>query len=300
MSNEQLINAGQITACLNLHPITFLADFSAAEPPAGLTAAEEEGNKGRKTGKLLPPQQAFCFHGTFGAFWGQKNNRTTAMRRLIIFLCFNLWAMHMPAQTCSNPGARLARLRAACFSKDTVYQWIKNDLGFIRPQAGDTIADIGSYDGYYPLLYSVFSDSAVFYLNDITRDGFVYFDSIQAVCATLKGRALSNTFTIVIGQDSSTNLQDHLFDKVVVRDALHHFKSMDTMLADIKRIMKPGARLILFEPIRGRNINTNTLCKGVMTVEQLYSLLNKNGFTLTRELAQTVGGSWFEFKRTNE
>lgn len=166
--------------------------------------------------------------------------------------------------------------------------------------SNDTIADIGSYDGYYPLLYSIFSDSTVFYLNDITSYGFVYFDSIKAVCTKIKGHDLSNKFTIVIGQDSSTKLQDHMFNKVIVRDALHHFKSMDIMLADIKRIMKPKAKLILFEPIRGRNLNTETLCKGAMTADELLNLLIKNGYILIRELPQTIGGSWFEFKLRDE
>jgi SAM-dependent methyltransferase len=203
-------------------------------------------------------------------------------------------------QTCGNPGARMERLRTTHLTKDSIYQWIKNDLEFIQPKRQDTIADIGSYDGYYPSLYSIFSDSAVFYLNDITNDGFLYFDSIQIICTNIKGQNLSNKFNIVIGQDSSTNLQDDLFNKVVVRHALHHFKSMDIMLRDIKRIMKPNARLILFEPIRGRNLNNETLCKGVMTIDELLNLLGKNGFELTKELSQPVAGSWFEFKLTNE
>ena len=72
------------------------------------------------------------------------------------------------------------------------------------------------------------------------------------------------------------------------------------MLLDIKSIMKPKARLILFEPVRGRNLHSETLCKGAMTAEELLQRLHRNGFTLVRELAQTVGGSWFECKQTNE
>lgn len=194
----------------------------------------------------------------------------------------------------------MARLTATHLSKDSIYQRVKNDLEFIQPTRQDTIADIGSYDGYYPSVYSIFSDSIVFYLNDITNVGFVYLDSIKDACKRIRGHDFSNKFTIVIGTDSLTNLQDHLFNKVVVRDALHHFKSKDAMLMDLKRIMKPNAKLILFEPIRGRNLNTATLCKEAMSIEVLLNLLNKNGFTLTRELSQSVGGSWFEFKIIND
>ena len=225
---------------------------------------------------------------------------TQSMNEIGLISCCILLTVTTSGQTCQNPGARLARLTATHLTKDSIYQRVKNDLEFIQPTGQDTIADIGSYDGYYPSVYSIFSDSIVFYLNDITNIGFVYLDSIKDACKRIRGYDFSNKFTIVIGTDSLTNLQDHLFNKVVVRDALHHFKSKDAMLMDIKRIMKPNARLILFEPIRGRNINTETLCKGAMTVEVLLSLLNKNGFILTRELSQSVGGSWFEFKIIND
>lgn len=217
----------------------------------------------------------------------------------LIFNCF-LFALYSYGQTCGNPSARLDRLSASHLTKDSIYQWVKTDLDFIQPKQQDTIADIGSYDGYYPLIYSIFSDSTVYYLNDISTKGFGYFDNIKAICTKIKGRDITNKFTIVIGQDDSTNLKDHQFNKVLIRDALHHFKSMDKMLEDIKRIMKPKGRLILFEPIRGRNSNTESLCKGAMTVEELLSLLNKNGFILTRELSQNIGGSWFEFKLLND
>jgi SAM-dependent methyltransferase len=222
------------------------------------------------------------------------------MKKVLMFFCFSFWVILLQGQTCGNPGAKLKWLREAGLDKNKIYQWVKNDLAIIQPQKHDTIADIGSYNGYYPSLYSVYSDSAVFYLNDISLDGFVYFDSIQTICKQIKGSNLSNKFIIVHGQDSSTNLQKKLFNKVVLRDVLHHFKLMDVMLEDIKKIMKPKAKLILFEPIRGRSLNEERLCRGAMTIDQLLNLLNKHGFTLVRELPQTDKVSWFEFKLKNE
>lgn len=218
------------------------------------------------------------------------------MHKIGLILYCILCVLTTYGQTCQNPRVRLARLTAPQVTKDSIYRRVKNDLEFIQPTRQDTIADIGSYDGYYPSVYSIFSDSIVFYLNDLTNVGFTYLDSLKAVCTKIRGHNLSNKSIIVIGNDSLTNLQDHLFNKVVIRDALHHFKSPDAMLSDIKRIMKPNAKLILLEPIRGRNLNNETLCKGAMTVEELLNLLNKNGFILTRELPQSVAGSWFEFR----
>ncbi len=228
-----------------------------------------------------------------------RSDHPSRNKIILIFGC-TLLTVTALGQTCQNPGARLARLTATTVTKDSIHQRVKNDLDFIRPTRQDTIADIGSFDGYYPAVYSIFSDSVVFYLNDITNAGFAHLDSIKAACARIRGRDFSNKFIIRIGTDSSTNLPGHFFNKVVIRDALHHFKSKDAMLLDVKRIMKPQASLILFEPVRGRNLNTETLCKGAMTAEELLGLMNKNGFTLTRELSQNTGGTWFEFRRKDD
>jgi hypothetical protein len=200
------------------------------------------------------------------------------------------------AQTCQNPGARLEQLRTNNLNKDSIYQWVKSDLEFAGLKKGDTVADVGSYDGYYPLIYSIFSDSVAFYLNDISPEGFIYFDSIQTTCAEKKGRRLTNSFKIVMGNDSCTNLPTHMFNKVIVKDALHHFKLMDKMLVDIKRIMKSEtkAKLILFEPIKEQTESEN-LCRGALYREALLKLMVGNGFKLLRELPIKNKGSWFEF-----
>ena len=146
------------------------------------------------------------------------------MRKSFLLYIGLLTATYIVAQTCQNPGMRLEWLRQPGLTKDTIYKWVKNDLDFIQIQKRDTIADIGSYDGYYPLMYSIFTDSVAFYLNDISSTGFGYFDSIKSICTRLKGPLISNKFTTVIGNDSSTKLPGHLFSKVIIRDALHHFK----------------------------------------------------------------------------
>lgn len=221
------------------------------------------------------------------------------MKKAFLFYAIMLIAVSAPAQ-CLNPGIRLERLRAPRLTKDSIYKWVKSDLEFIQIQKHGTIADIGTYDGYYPLLYSIFSDSAVFYLNDITSTGFSYFDTLQAICAELKGSALTNKFKLIIGNDSCTGLPRHFFTTVILHDALHHFKLMDKMLSNIREIMVPlpGARLLLYETIRG-GANDPNLCRGAMTREELVSLLERNGFSLSRELRRNDSLSWFEFEIKN-
>jgi SAM-dependent methyltransferase len=212
-----------------------------------------------------------------------------------IALILFLFSFRSSAQVCKNPSSRLNKLKSDLVTKDSVNRWVKNDLAFLQLQAHDTIADIGSYNGYYPSLYSVFSDSVVFYLNDVINDGFAYLDSIQVLCAKIRGSKLSDQFKIVIGSECSSALPSSEFNKVILRDALHHFKNPPVMLQDLKRIMKPQAKLVLFEPIVDTGHYNANLCKGSMTKEVFLKLMTGNGFKLSRELAVADDRYWFEF-----
>jgi hypothetical protein len=214
-------------------------------------------------------------------------------KRIIFLFCF-FTAISLLAQT-RGPGARIFLLQSNRITKDTIYERVKNDLNFIKLTRDDTIADIGSYDGYYPCMYSLFSDSVVFYLNDITTEGFTKFDSMKIICSNKRGSNLTNTFNIVIGNDSCTNLPSHLFNKVILRDALHHFNSINKMLLDIKRTMKPNAHLILFETIKDNGKLNPNLCKGAMTKQELMEVMSKNKFKLENELTLANDNYWFDF-----
>ncbi|MGQ0829675.1 MAG: class I SAM-dependent methyltransferase [Bacteroidota bacterium] len=220
-------------------------------------------------------------------------------KTIFIFYCI-FWTVNVSGQTCSNPDARLRRLNLPNTNADTIYRWVKNDLALLQINQSDTIADIGSYDGYYPMLYSVFSDSAVFYLNDIKSEGFAYMDSIRNLCVKFKGQNISNKFIVVIGHDTSTNLSNNMFDKVIIRDALHHFKSIDKMLVDVKRIIKEQGQLILFEPVRKQDSPNENMCAGAMTKTNLLEILNRHGFQLLNEIESKNSFSWFKFVLTEK
>lgn len=160
----------------------------------------------------------------------------------------------------------------------------------------DTVADIGSFQGYFPALYSVFSDSVVIHLNDIFSDGFVYFDSIVTECERIGGKKLSNEFALFLGTEFSTNLPSQQYNKVIARDAIHHFSHPDSMLVDLKRIMKPNARLIVYEPLKHPKIDEKNLCKGVMTKKEFLQLMKRNGFRATKKKCHRNNRNWFEFK----
>lgn len=213
----------------------------------------------------------------------------------LIVLFLLLWNFNIYGQTCNNPEARLRKLKSKTVTTDTIFKWINKDLDILNLQAGDTVADIGSYDGYYPTLYSIYNDSITFYLNDIRKEGFLYLDSIRQAVENISGNKVSNEFNIVIGNDSSTNLQANSFNKVIIRDALHHFHSVEKMLQEIIKIMEPESELMLIEPIRGQN-NIYSVCEGAMTEEELLNLLFNNGFELIKKTKGQKSLGWYKFK----
>lgn len=199
-----------------------------------------------------------------------------------------------------NPsfGDRSNRLDKAGISKDSLRLNVKSDLEFIQLAKHEKVADIGSYDGYYPCIYSVFSDSITFYLNDTSKESLSKQGSICKLCSEKSGKTFSNEFYTVIGTDTTTNLPDRFFDKVIIRDALHHFKQKERMVSDIRRIMKPNASLYLFEPILHKDKEVKSMCRGVMEYDDLLRLFTDRGFRLVR--SQSVESEqdlhWFEFK----
>lgn len=207
--------------------------------------------------------------------------------KVLLCLCFSLVALISAAQH-----ERLFKLTNPNITPDTIYQRVRYDLEFLNLSVGDTVADIGSYDGYYPAMYSVFSDSVVFFLEDISFYSFEGFDTLKTLCEKAAAKKFTNVFYFCIGTGSNTNLPSKKFNKVLIRDAFHHFEEKEAMLLEIIRVMKPKARLILFEPLVPETGANHSLCAGAMYKTQLFDLLLQNGFIPSEvsKAKMTIGG----------
>jgi ubiquinone/menaquinone biosynthesis C-methylase UbiE len=103
---------------------------------------------------------------------------------------------------------------------------------------------------------------------------------------------------LVLGDMEALPIRDAIFDRVVMRSSLHHVGSEKSVLADIHRILKPGGRLAVAEPVndnplfrlarwkarRGKSYGKiHTIGKAFMTPE-LRGMLEAAGFVIDREV----------------
>lgn len=176
---------------------------------------------------------------------------------------------------------KLVQLKKDCKTKEDVFRYYKFDVHVLDLHKGDRIADVGGYDGIWCGIYSVFTDSLYFCLEDITNAGFRRCDSILDYCGSLKGFPHTFEMIKVVGTDASTKLPASNFDKVVCNESFHHFTKPVSMLADIKRIMKPGAKLYIRDSLLKKNGKHQDHFH--YTLEGLKSFLTENGFEIMED-----------------
>ncbi|HEY5822828.1 MAG TPA: class I SAM-dependent methyltransferase [Cyclobacteriaceae bacterium] len=147
-------------------------------------------------------------------------------------------------------------------------------------KTGESIADIGTGSGYFEIVLSKFCDNLQVYAVDI--------DSVSMghLATQLKFLDLNDEkniiYNTVLGNEKSSLLPSHRFDKVIVRNTFHHFTYPNEMLADCKRIMKKNARLFIVD-ILVDETDRPPACRHHLTRNVFLNHLTNNGFVLTNE-----------------
>lgn len=107
---------------------------------------------------------------------------------------------------------------------------------------GTRVADFGAGDGSY----------AISVAERVGPSGHVYATELSAerLAEMREGAADLENFTVVEGAVSRTNLPEGCCDVVFSRNVYHHLTEPDAINADIRRVLRPGGRLLVidFEP----------------------------------------------------
>jgi SAM-dependent methyltransferase len=120
---------------------------------------------------------------------------------------------------------------------------------FYNFKPGQKVASIGAQTCVGEAIYSCFSDSVEFYLEDIDT---AYFNAAQAAYVwnhygNLRGKPLTSTYKLITGTPDATLLPELYFDKCLIINSFHEFTQPDAMLKDIHRKIKPGGLLYIDE-----------------------------------------------------
>jgi ubiquinone/menaquinone biosynthesis C-methylase UbiE len=106
---------------------------------------------------------------------------------------------------------------------------------YVDPKSSDVILDIGGYTGKI---------SAAAYLRDNCKDVFVLEPKNKNV---EYGRLRRPHIRFIEGGVESIPLPDEYFDKVVASFSFHHLSDQNKGLEEMKKVLKPDRRLIIFE-----------------------------------------------------
>ena len=85
----------------------------------------------------------------------------------------------------------------------------------------------------------------------------------------------------VWGKKKDTRLESFRFDRIIIRDAFHHFKKKEDMLASIRKSMDAGSQLIINEPMG--ELDPDTGCDDTLTSAQIRQILLANGLAILEE-----------------
>lgn len=115
---------------------------------------------------------------------------------------------------------------------------------------GEVIADIGAGNGYLEAIFSVYTDSLTFYIQDI--DTAVCnqrtVDEVFAFYEEVRGSPFTNSYFVVNGTDTKTNLPYDTFDRIMMLWTYQYLTEPEAFILDVRKTLKEGGLLYCINP----------------------------------------------------
>jgi SAM-dependent methyltransferase len=128
-----------------------------------------------------------------------------------------------------------------------------NCLDTINFVNGQIIADIGAGNGYLEGMLSLFFDSLTFYIQDIDTSicNQSEVNRVADFYKNIKKEPFNNKFIAVNGTDSTTNLPDNIFDKILMINTYQYIKKPKAFILDVNKKLKNDGLFYVINPQYG-------------------------------------------------
>jgi len=145
----------------------------------------------------------------------------------------------------------------------------------------EKIAEIGAGTGMFGLSAKLLFEDLEWTFNEIDNSSIKL---IENLLPKHKEIISPKGLSVIKGKKNSTNLEGKVYDKIIIRQTLHHFKKMDEMLASIKKSMDKNTELYLFETYRDDFENEEDMhCDALMFKKDILKAMTRNGLQLISE-----------------
>lgn len=117
----------------------------------------------------------------------------------------------------------------------------------IQPE--NVVAEVGAASGWLEGVFSIFSDSVTYYIQDIDSVllNETQFNAVVKHFSGERPTPQTNHFKYVLGTTTGTNLPDNTFDLIIINNTFHEFTEPNPMVQDIVKKLKKDGRLIIWD-----------------------------------------------------
>jgi len=183
--------------------------------------------------------------------------------------------------TLTRKNTFLLLLEAQIFDVEFPFQIKENqifeELRFFDIQENDIVADIGAGQGPFSLLIYLSQPKIKLYINEIKEDLLRYMKRNIVKYINKKDKSICK---LIKGDKKNTNLPEKV-DKIILRNAFHHFSKKKQMMKSIKSALKQDGLLLISETLKTKDSQD---CDKRMDEKKLKSEFKKYGFILVEEL----------------
>ncbi|MDR2009165.1 MAG: class I SAM-dependent methyltransferase [Bacteroidales bacterium] len=191
---------------------------------------------------------------------------------IIAYVWINAILLYLPQKQChsqenhTRPPRKYEYIKNNMVISSENIEEIKKAQNFVEKskiEKYDTIISIGSWNGNREFLWSLFTDSVHFYLQDVDISSLTKF-RIEEVCiphySKMRQTPVTNTFAIIKGTQKHFGINDNSVSKVIMYNVYHHFKNDIIMVKEAKRVLQNNGNLIIWENVTERNMKTRRYC----------------------------------------